>query len=94
MIEPITVLGLVAACITTASFLPQVLKLWRTKSAGDVSVSTFGMISLGVSTWLVYGLILGDLPIILANGSTLIMSLSVVILARRYRRLEHTPVQR
>ncbi|MEP2772938.1 MAG: SemiSWEET transporter [Fulvivirga sp.] len=70
----ITAIGLVAASLTTIAFIPQVIKTWRSKSAKDLSLGMFGIFSLGVLLWLTYGLLVNDLPIILANTFTLILS--------------------
>ena len=80
-----TALGLLAATLTTLSFLPQVIKTWRMKSAEDLSLGTFGMLCTGVLCWLVYGLLIGDLPIVLANAVTLVLAGSVLVLAVTYK---------
>ncbi len=84
--NPVTLLGFVAGTLTTLAFLPQVIKTWRTKSSNDLSVSTLGMICTGVLLWLVYGLLVGDLPIIAANAVTLVLVVSVFVLALVYRK--------
>lgn len=82
----ITALGLLAATLTTLSFLPQVIRTWRMKSAEDLSLGTFGMLCAGVACWLAYGLLIGDLPIVLANAVTLVLAGSVLVLAIIYKR--------
>ncbi len=82
----VTVLGLMAGTLTTLAFLPQVVKTWRTKSGEDLSLGTFGTLAVGVVLWLIYGLILGDVPIIAANSVTLVLVLTVVALIVHYRR--------
>jgi len=74
----ITLLGMVAGAMTTIAFLPQLFKVWRSKSAKDISMTWLVIFSSGVLLWLIYGLLLGQLPIVLANAVTL--SLTVVIL--------------
>lgn len=81
----ITILGLAAATITTISFLPQMFKTWRTKSAKDVSLVTLITFISGVFLWLVYGIYLQSLPIILANAITLIFNLIILWLKIKYR---------
>ena len=81
----ITAIGFAAATLTTLSFLPQVLKVWRTRSADDISLVTYSMFCLGIVLWLVYGLLLGDAPIIVANVVTIVLAGSVLGLAIRYR---------
>ena len=84
--NPVTLLGFVAGTLTTLAFLPPVVKTWRTKSSNDLSVGTLGMISTGVLLWLVYGLLVGDLPIIVANAVTLVLVVSIFVLALVYRK--------
>ncbi len=88
--NPVTLLGFVAGTLTTLAFLPQVVKTWRSKSSSDLSISTLGMISSGVMLWLVYGLLIGDLPIIAANSVTLVLVVSVFVLALVYRKQSPT----
>lgn len=84
----VTALGLLAATLTTFSFLPQVIKTWRTKSAEDLSLGTFSMFCTGVLCWLMYGILIEDLPIILANTVTIVLAGSVLVQAVVYRRRE------
>lgn len=72
----ITALGLVAAACTTVAFLPQVIKNWRTRSAGDLSFGTFGLFTFGVALWLMYGLLIGNVPIIVSNAITLALQVA------------------
>lgn len=78
-------LGLVAGTLTTIAFVPQVLKIWVSKSAEDVSIFMFAVFSLGVLLWLAYGIALGAWPIIIANVVTLVLSILVILLKYRYR---------
>ncbi len=82
--EGIDVLGLAAGSLTTLAFVPQVMKTWRSRSAADISYGMFLLFSTGVLLWLLYGLALGSLPIVLANGVTLVLALAVVILKYRF----------
>ena len=70
--------GLVAGICNTISFLPQVLKIWRTKSVSDISLLMFLIFTFGVANWLIYGLIIKETPIILANTVTLILCLLIL----------------
>jgi MtN3 and saliva related transmembrane protein len=87
-LDPVTLLGLVAATLTTLAFLPQVIKTWRKKSAEDLSLGTFSMFCAGVTCWLAYGLLIGDLPVILANAVTLVLAGTVLVLALVYKSRE------
>lgn len=79
----ITAVGLIAALFTTTSFLPQVVKTWRTKSAGDLSLVMYAVLSAGVLLWAVYGLLIGDLPIVVANLVTLSLAGSILFFILR-----------
>ena len=78
-------LGTLAGTLTTVAFVPQVLQIWRTKCARDISLLMFGIFSVGVMFWLVYGIAMGALPIILFNAVTLILAVAVLAMKLRYR---------
>ncbi|HYC02946.1 MAG TPA: SemiSWEET transporter [Azospirillaceae bacterium] len=77
-------IGIVAGCLTTAAFVPQLVKVWRSRSAEDLSLGMFLMLTLGVALWLAYGLLTWALPVILANGVTLILALAILALKLRF----------
>lgn len=79
------VLGLLAGSLTTASFLPQVIKTWRSRSAGDISLVMFALFSLGVLLWIVYGFTVGAVPVIVANVITLLLSMTILVFKIRYK---------
>jgi len=81
----ITLLGFMAGTLTTISFLPQVHKAWRTRSAGDLSTAMLVIFALGVLLWLVYGLALRAAPIIVSNAVTLALVLTILAMKGRYR---------
>jgi MtN3 and saliva related transmembrane protein len=76
--------GLAAAFLTTLAFLPQVLHTIRTRSTHDISLRMYSLFTLGVFLWLIYGLILRDVPIIGANAVTLLLSGTVLVLKLRH----------
>jgi MtN3 and saliva related transmembrane protein len=80
----ITAIGLLAAACTTLSFLPQLIKIIRTKHTKDISLMMYLILGAGLFLWFIYGLLLRDLPIIIANGITFVLALSVVILRVKY----------
>ncbi|MDX2167408.1 MAG: SemiSWEET transporter [Deltaproteobacteria bacterium] len=84
--DPLNALGFLAATLTTASFIPQLTKVWRTQSAEDLSAGMFSAFSLGILLWLAYGLLRGDLPVIVANSVTLALSLAILALKLRFDR--------
>ncbi|HLP89396.1 MAG TPA: SemiSWEET transporter [Nostocaceae cyanobacterium] len=81
----LTLLGFTAATLTTVAFLPQMLQTWRTKSAKDVSYVMLITFIIGLFLWLIYGIILGAVPIIAANSVTLIFNLIILWLKIKYR---------
>ncbi len=83
--QSITLIGLAAAFCTTAAFVPQVLRILRTGNVDGISLSMYSIFTLGVLLWLGYGIILSDLPMILANFVTLILAASVLGLTLRKR---------
>jgi len=85
MINPVEILGLVAAILTTAAFLPQVYKTWKTKSAESLSMSMLLIFESGVLCWLVYGYLIGSLPVILANFVTAISGFLLLYFKFRYK---------
>ena len=74
-----------AAFYTTIAFLPQAIKVYKTKSTKDISLIMFIIFTLGVFSWLIYGLIINDLPVILANVVTLILSLFILLYKIRFK---------
>ena len=78
-------IGFFAAFCTTIAFLPQAIKVYKTKSTKDISLIMFIIFTLGVFSWLIYGLIINDLPIILANVVTLILSLFILLYKIRFK---------
>ena len=72
--DSIQILGLAAGSLTTAAFLPQVVKTWKSRSAKDLSLGMFSLFCLGVLLWLIYGLMVSDVPVIAANLVTLMLA--------------------
>lgn len=70
----IDIIGLIAAFLTTISFLPQAVQVIKTKDTKSISLGMYLMFVLGVASWLVYGFILKDKPLILANSVTFVFS--------------------
>lgn len=80
----IQLLGLVAGSLTTAAFLPQVLKTWKSRSAKDLSLGMFSLFCLGVAMWLVYGFAVNDVPVIAANLLTLLLASTLLFFKLRF----------
>ena len=81
---PITLIGLAAAFCTTVAFLPQVIKTWRTRSTKDISLAMFLVFTTGIFLWLIYGVILRDVPLIAANGTTFVLSGTILYFKLRH----------
>ena len=79
-------IGSIAAASTTISFLPQLIRVWRRKSAQDISLTMFLLFSFGLACWLIYGFCIGSRPIIAANVVTLTLALAILALKIRYDR--------
>jgi MtN3 and saliva related transmembrane protein len=79
------ILGLIAGTITSITFLPQVIKVWQTKSAKDLSLMMLLLLMLGVILWLIYGLILMNVAIIYTNSMVLAMSLILLFFKLKYK---------
>lgn len=81
----IQLLGLLAGSLTTAAFLPQVVKTWKSRSAKDLSLGMFSIFCLGVSMWLVYGFAVNDIPVIAANLLTLLLASTLLFFKLKFK---------
>lgn len=79
-----TVIGLTAAFFTTVAFLPQVIHVWRTRSTKDISLAMFVVFTAGIFLWLIYGLILHDVPLIASNAITFLLSGTILYFKLRH----------
>jgi|TARA_X000000368_G_C22854746_1_gene633800 MtN3 and saliva related transmembrane protein len=77
-------IGLLAAIFTTIAFVPQVLKIYKTKSVEDISLPMWIIFSFGVFLWFIYGILIMSLPVILANIVTLMLSLFILFFKIKY----------
>ncbi len=85
----IKLLGLVAGTITSVTFLPQVIRIYKTKSAKDISSAMLGMLIVGVAMWLAYGIAVNDIAIMYTNG--MVLFLSLIMLYFKFRFKENPP---
>lgn len=81
----VEIIGSVAACLTTTSFLPQVLHTLRTRDVSGISLGMYSLFTAGVALWLVYGVLIGSWPIIVANAITTTLALTILGMKLRYR---------
>lgn len=76
--------GGIAATFTTCSFIPQAWRVWKTRHTHDISLLMYAFFTTGVAHWLAYGILLGAWPIIVANGITLLLAGTVLVLKLRF----------
>jgi MtN3 and saliva related transmembrane protein len=81
----ITHLGLLAGTITTAAAIPQVVRTYRTRHARDISIWQPILLNVGMSLWLLYGIALGDIPLIVANAVSLLCYTALIVMKILYR---------
>lgn len=79
------ILGLTAGTFTTVSFLPQVIKTWKSRSAKDLSLIMFLLFTAGIALWLVYGIMINDLPVIASNIITLVLAGTILFFKVRFK---------
>ena len=75
--------GYAAAC-TTSAYIPQVLRVWRTRSTTDISLKMFLVLVTGLSLWLTYGIWRGEWPLIIANSITLMLASTILYFKIRH----------
>ncbi len=76
--SPTEILGFLAAVCTTASFVPQVWHILKTRDTRALSLMMYLLFTVGVVLWLVYGIMIGSTPVIVANGITLVLALVIL----------------
>ena len=81
-----TAIGLVAGVLTTLAFVPQVIRVWRTRSARDLSLASFAIFTAGVALWLLYGVAIDALPVIVANAVTLVLAAAILVMKLAFDR--------
>jgi len=80
----VDLIGAVAGALTTIAFIPQVWRIWTTRSARDLSLLMYSIFTCGVALWFIYGLELGAWPIIACNGMTLLLAGTVLAMKLRF----------
>ena len=74
----VSVVGFLAALLTTTSNLPQAVKCWRTGETHDISFKAYTILTVGLATWVAYGWLKSDIPLIAANAISAAIALSIV----------------
>jgi MtN3 and saliva related transmembrane protein len=83
--------GSAAAVCTTICYVPQLVRVWKRKSAEDLSLAMFLLFSVGEALWLIYGLCIHSFPVIAANVATLVLALMILFLKLRYAAMKPLP---
>ncbi|WP_320824456.1 SemiSWEET transporter [Reinekea sp.] len=81
----ITLIGVVAATCTTMSFVPQVAQILKTGNVSGISLSMYGILTTGVGLWMLYGFLISDVAVFVANLITFILAVAVMALTIRER---------
>lgn len=76
--------GYIAATLTTISFVPQVIKTWKTRSAEDVSLWMYSIFTAGIVMWLIYGIWASAWPVAAANAVTLVLASAILAMKIRW----------
>lgn len=79
------IIGFFAATLTTASFIPQAWLTFKTKDVSGISLGMYSVFTAGVAGWLVYGVLLGAWPVVIANTVTLALASGILFMRLRYR---------
>ena len=82
--DAITLIGFAAGFLTTVAFIPQVARIWKSRSAKDVSLPAFATFTLGLGGWLAFGILKQDPPIILWNAVTLLLAGAILAMKIRF----------
>jgi MtN3 and saliva related transmembrane protein len=80
-----TIIGFTAAALTVIAFFPQLLKVWKTKSTKDISLGMFSIFCSGVFLWLIYGILIQDLPVTIANLLIFIQAFMILMFKVKYK---------
>ena len=82
------VLGYLAATLTTVAFVPQAWRTFRTKDVSGISTRMYSVFTVGVAVWLAYGIVLGEVPMMVANTLTLVLACAVLVMKLKYGKKE------
>ena len=79
-------IGYVAGFLTTLAFVPQAWQIWRTRSARDISASTFSVFTIGIVLWVIYGVLKAEWPIVLWNAITLGLAVAILVMKFKFEK--------
>ena len=78
-------IGSAAACLTSASFMPQAWHTFRTRDVSGISLGMYSVFTAGIALWLVYGLMIQAWPVVIANVITLVLAASILVMRLRFK---------
>lgn len=81
----IGIIGIIAGIFTTVSFVPQLVKIFKTKRGKDISLYMYVVLTTGIVMWLIYGFLIKELPIILANAVAFVLCSIIILMRVKYR---------
>jgi MtN3 and saliva related transmembrane protein len=79
------ILGYIAGTLTTAALVPQVWRTFRTRDVSGISLRMYSIFTIGIAAWLAYGVLLRELPMMLANSLSLVMACAVLAMKLKFR---------
>ncbi|MFH2128821.1 MAG: SemiSWEET transporter [bacterium] len=80
-----SIIGLIAAICTTVSFMPQAIKIIKTRQTKDLSLGMYAILTSGIFFWLLYGILVRDVPLIAANLISFVFTFTILVLKIRYK---------
>jgi MtN3 and saliva related transmembrane protein len=83
--DTVSLLGYFAGTLSTIALVPQVIKIWKTKSTRDISLIMFIISCFGAFLWMIYGIMLHSNPVIITNSIVLVLGLIILILKIKYK---------
>lgn len=84
MAQATEIVGHVAGFLTTVAFVPQLVRVYRTRQTRDISLGMFVLFTVGVGLWLGYGVAIGSWPVTIANGVTLVFAVIILLFKLKY----------
>lgn len=87
----IEVLGLAAGCMTTCSFIPQVVRTYRSRSVADISLRMYLLMCAGIAMWVAYGLLIGSVSVVAANTVSFSLTLAILVMKIAYGKHRKMP---
>lgn len=81
----VTLIGFLAAACTTVAYLPQAIKVIRTRHTKDLSLIMYIVVTIGLLLWFIYGVFITDWPMILANGVTMLFTFTILVMKLKYK---------